>query len=1018
MASGLCPVSLSQLLQVYRHYRPAPAVADCLRSAGLWTRCCLRRASSGKVRLCSYRGRRAGRRRRRPLPNLRQTDGGIPIVTGNRPSPWQHRDAVDRQVCLRRIDVERNSSSSRQLVFGSLNIRSLTNKLDDLLEVRQDQQIDVLFLAETWLDIDSVCLRRLLTAGYQVVDRPRPRSRDDTLSSNHGGVAVVAVHSVRLETVDLGPAPETFEFLCVHIVSGPTSCVVGLVYRPGSAAVSATFFTELADVLDRLATFVDPVMVVGDFNIRVDRPDDTSACRFLELLSDHGLTCLVDVPTHELGGTLDIVAGRLDTSLPHVEVVDVGLSDHHLLRWPMFLTRQPSSYVTVTSRPWRQLDHDAFRDGLMTSPLCRPSVWSQHDIDGLARLYDDEIGVLLDRLLPQRTVSCRRRPSDPWFDDECRTVKRCVRRLERAARHANRVAAASPNSVTLAAATRATTAWKAVRRAYRELRDRKRETFWQEKVEAERSTPRRLWQSVDQLMGRGHVPLSNHISADELHQFFDNKVAGVRSSTAGAPPPTFCTAPTGCSFPLFRRLSVDDVIAAVRLLPDKQCASDALPTSLLKGNVDLLAPYLVELYNRSMTVGSVPLCFKAAYVTPLLKKPDMDAADLKSYRPISNLSVLSKLLERLVAGQLLEHLNTWKLLPELQSAYRAGHSTETAVLKVLSDILSAVDRGDLAMLVLLDLSAAFDTVDHKTLLRRLKVSYGIAGTVLSWFRSYLRGRRQYVRCTDTRSALADVLCGVPQGSVLGPILFLLYTADLLQLVQERNLHPHLYADDTQIYGSCAPGDTSSLQEQVTACTDDVAMWMRSNRLQLNTAKTEVLWCTSVRRQHQLPNAPLQIGSDAVMPVSCVRDLGIYIDSDLSMKTHISRTVSSCFAAMRQIRSIRRSVSQSVLQSLVVSLVLTRLDYGSATLAGLPKQQLDRLQSVLNAAARLVYTARRRDHVTPLLMELHWLRVHERINFRLAVLVYRCLQESGPTYLARDLRRVADVTLRGNLRSST
>ena len=196
------------------------------------------------------------------------------------------------------------------------------------------------------------------------------------------------------------------------------------------------------------------------------------------------------------------------------------------------------------------------------------------------------------------------------------------------------------------------------------------------------------------------------------------------------------------------------------------------------------------------------------------------------------------------------------------------------------------------------------------------------------------------------------------------------------------------------------------------------MWMRSNRLQLNTAKTEVLWCTSVRRQHQLPNAPLQIGSDAVMPVSCVRDLGIYIDSDLSMKTHISRTVSSCFAAMRQIRSIRRSVSQSVLQSLVVSLVLTRLDYGSATLAGLPKQQLDRLQSVLNAAARLVYTARRRDHVTPLLMELHWLRVHERINFRLAVLVYRCLQESGPTYLARDLRRVADVTLRGNLRSST
>ena len=147
--------------------------------------------------------------------------------------------------------------------------------------------------------------------------------------------------------------------------------------------------------------------------------------------------------------------------------------------------------------------------------------------------------------------------------------------------------------------------------------------------------------------------------------------------------------------------------------------------------------------------------------------------------------------------------------------------------------------------------------------------------------------------------------------------------------------------------------------------------MQSNRLQLNAAKTEVLWCSSARRQHQIPIDPLMVGSDAVLSVRSVRDLGIYIDADLSMSTHVSRTVSTCFASLRQLRSIRRSVTMPILQSLVASLVLTKLDYGIATLAGLPDRQLNRLQSVLNAAARLVCSARKFDHITPLLRDLHW-----------------------------------------------
>ena len=239
-------------------------------------------------------------------------------------------------------------------------------------------------------------------------------------------------------------------------------------------------------------------------------------------------------------------------------------------------------------------------------------------------------------------------------------------------------------------------------------------------------------------MGRGRSQTLPAVSADELHRFFDDKVAGVRSSTTNAPKPSFSTAPSHCSMSDFRSLVEDDVITAVRALPDKQCASDPLPTRLLKDSADILAPFLVELFNRSLSLGVVPTLFKAAYITPLLKKPDMNPAEAKSYRPISNLSVLSKLLERLVAHQLLDYLNSSRLMPDLQSAYRANHSTETAILKVLGDILQAVDKGDLALLTLLDLSAAFDTVDHDTLLRRLHVSYGPIGYVHGWFISKCR----------------------------------------------------------------------------------------------------------------------------------------------------------------------------------------------------------------------------------------------------------------------------------------
>ena len=216
------------------------------------------------------------------------------------------------------------------------------------------------------------------------------------------------------------------------MTSNAVSYVVCVIYRPGSATLCTTFFDELADVLDRLAIFVEPLFIVGDLNVHLERSSDPSAMQLVDLLADYGLSCRVNEPTHNLGGLLDVVASRDDLQPLSVDVIDVGLSDQRLLRWSVHMSRPPPVYTTSTVRPWRQLDPVAFRDCLLSSSLCQPDEWQHYDIDSLARLYDAELLALLDRLVPQRTVTCRRRSSDTWFDDEYREAKRRTRRLERA----------------------------------------------------------------------------------------------------------------------------------------------------------------------------------------------------------------------------------------------------------------------------------------------------------------------------------------------------------------------------------------------------------------------------------------------------------------------------------------------------------------------------------------------------------------------------------------------------------
>ena len=205
---------------------------------------------------------------------------------------------------------------------------------------------------------------------------------------------------------------------------------------------------------------------------------------------------------------------------------------------------------------------------------------------------------------------------------------------------------------------------------------------------------------------------------------------------------------------------------------------------------------------------------------------------------MSNLSFLSKILEKVVLRQLLNHLLTNNLFNSHQSAYRAGHSTETALLKIVNDLLSALDEDKVSLLFLFDLSAAFGTIDHSILLSRLSYSFGISDTVLAWFTSCLTDSTQTISVNGSKALPAPLLYGFPQGSVLGPILFVLYTQPLSKIIQHRSLYHPIFSDDNQLDISANLAQLQEIIRTSQSCISDVQAWMRNNKLQLNPDKTE------------------------------------------------------------------------------------------------------------------------------------------------------------------------------------
>ncbi len=449
--------------------------------------------------------------------------------------------------------------------------------------------------------------------------------------------------------------------------------------------------------------------------------------------------------------------------------------------------------------------------------------------------------------------------------------------------------------------------------------------------------------------------------------------------------------------------------------PIKSSSLDPLPAQLFRQVFTRMLPTFVAIINKSLSTGVMPDCLKEAMLTPILKKPQLDPEDLNNYRPISNLPYLSKLIERVVAAQLVCHFKKHSISESSQSAYRKLHSMQTALTCVANDILCALDRRELVFLVLLDLSAMFDTVDHKLLLSRLEDRVGLSGQVLDWATSYLTGRYQYVSRSGSSSEPRPLTCSVPQGSVLGTIFFTIYTRPLGDIARKFNLSFHLYADDTQLYLSFNRSDPASADlaiNKLEQCIHEIKQWMLVNKLKLNGNKTEFIKIASKTNTVPSSLTSLRVDTDVVQPTISARNLGVTFDSEMSLSPHVQSLCKSANFQLHQISRIRKYLTLEATATLVHSLITSRLDYCNAVLYGLPKAQLSKLQLTMNSAARLTVRVKKSEHITPHLSSLHWLPIEQRINFKILCMTYKALHGLAPGYIKDLLKQYSPArTLR-------
>ena len=867
------------------------------------------------------------------------------------------------------------------LKIGFLNVCHLLNKKHDIEDYILSHKVDIMMLAETFLTT-SVSDDILRIQNYTLVRRDRP--------THGGGLAAYVRDHLRARIVK---ADSQVEMLMLEVSGQRSKVLLGGVYRPPGTPVQ--FWQDLTNALDTVISTLptSPLVLVGDFNVDVSSRDSPQLNSLLHLCNSFDIKNQVDSPTR-IGPqgsqtTLDLALVG-DDHVNSCVVVPCTISDHFALALDLRLTTSCTPTVR-RGRNIARIDMGQFAHHLLNSDL--ENFCFARTEDEMWDMWLEKLVAALNTHAPIRLHRPRAptRKSFPWKTPALHDL---VQRRDAAHRRWK----ASPADPALRNVF--TSARDEAKRMSRHLRA----IYFRDLLAASQANARKTWQTINYLSGRNKSSVPPAVSVSQLSDQFSGVVSDptrpLRLSAPLGPTKKECLEE-------FAPASVQEIAKLLSNIDVRKAAgSDQVPAAILKHCSPVLAPSLTILINASLASGVVPASLKIADVRPLFKSGDKAVA--KNYRPISLLPIVSKVLERVVHTRLCKFLSGNSLFPANQFAYRPLHSTEDALTLAVDRYLEAADQQRHTGLVLVDMSKAFDKVKHQILVTDL-FQLGITSTALSWFMSYLTDRRQRVVLSNGQSsALSPCECGVPQGSVLGPLLFSIYTMEIEQITAPA--HSQLFADDILL--DAISQSVEFLNLTLSSSVSNLANFLEERGLILNPSKTHVLALHASRRQPLLLN--IECNGNPLAQTTNARYLGLHLDTQLRWETQVATITRKTSQKLTALRAIRSCLTEQQALLFYRSLILPDMLYGSnAFFSVLSAHQRHQLSVLDKRCIRCVANQPFPSHTDPIYTRLGLIPIIQNAHCKLRLLMLRIHTARISNLLSKRLRRQTEGVTRIN-----